>query len=104
MAPMTNADESPNESPDAFSYLPVSLYSIYSLPVLPRNVDFGEGGKLEYPEKNPRSTGEINYENSNSHGIPHQTWFQWSQAQRANRLGHPFIIHILTESFSSEYE
>ena len=30
MAPMTNADESA-ESPDAFSYLPVSLYSIYSL-------------------------------------------------------------------------
>ena len=27
MAPMTNADESPY----AFSYLPVSLYSIYSL-------------------------------------------------------------------------
>ena len=28
MAPMTNADESPT---NAFSYLPVSLYSIYSL-------------------------------------------------------------------------
>ena len=33
MAPMTNADESPtNRLADAFSYLPVSLYSIYSLP------------------------------------------------------------------------
>ena len=31
MAPMTNADEITNESPYAFSYLPVSLYSIYSL-------------------------------------------------------------------------
>ena len=30
MAPMTNADE----SPDAFSYLPVSLYSICSLLVV----------------------------------------------------------------------
>ena len=27
-------------------------------------VDFREGGKLENPEKNPRSTGEINYDNS----------------------------------------
>ena len=27
-------------------------------------VDFREGGKPEYPEKNPRSTGEINYGNS----------------------------------------
>ena len=27
-------------------------------------VDFGEGGKPEYPEKNPRSTGVINYGNS----------------------------------------
>ena len=25
---------------------------------------YREGGKLEYPEKNPRSTGEINNENS----------------------------------------
>ena len=31
MAPMTNADESPTNPPYAFSYLPVSLYSIYSL-------------------------------------------------------------------------
>ena len=35
MAPMTNADESPTnrltQLPDTFSYLPVSLYSIYSL-------------------------------------------------------------------------
>ena len=30
----------------------------------PIYVDFREGGKLEYPEKNPRSTGEINYGNS----------------------------------------
>ena len=27
-------------------------------------VDFTEGGKPENPEKNPRSTGEINYDNS----------------------------------------
>ena len=27
-------------------------------------VDFMEGGKPENPEKNPRSTGEINYDNS----------------------------------------
>ena len=26
--------------------------------------DFMEGGKPENPEKNPRSTGEINYDNS----------------------------------------
>ena len=31
MAPMTNADESPTNRPYAFSDLPVSLYSIYSL-------------------------------------------------------------------------
>ena len=30
---------------------------------MPKYVDFGEGGKPEYPEKNPRSTGEINYGN-----------------------------------------
>ena len=28
---------------------------------MPRCVDFSEGKKPEYPEKNPRSTGEINY-------------------------------------------
>ena len=27
-------------------------------------VDFAEGGKPENPEKNPRSTGETNYNNS----------------------------------------
>ena len=27
-------------------------------------VDFRQGGKSEYPEKNPQSTGEINYEKS----------------------------------------
>ena len=31
MAPMTNADESPTNRLTLFSYLPVSLYSIYSL-------------------------------------------------------------------------
>ena len=36
----------------------------YCKPILPRCVDFSEGGKPEYSEKNPRSTGEINYGNS----------------------------------------
>ena len=31
-------------------------------------VDFREGGNPVYPEKNPRSTGEINYKELNSHG------------------------------------
>ena len=35
--------------------------------VCPICVDFREGGKLEHLEKNPRSTGEINYEELNSH-------------------------------------
>ena len=35
--------------------------------IYPKCVDFREGGKPEYPEKNPRSTGEINYEKLNSH-------------------------------------
>ena len=46
-------------------------------------VDFTEGGKLENPEKNPRSVGETNNENSthisskfeNEHGaIPRTRW------------------------------
>ena len=35
--------------------------------IYPTCVDFREGGKPEYPEKNPRSTGKINYEELNSH-------------------------------------
>ena len=31
---------------------------------LDKHADFREGGKPEYPEKNPRSTGEINNGNS----------------------------------------
>ena len=33
----------------------------------PRCVDFRDGRKPEYPEKNTGSTGEINYEDLNSH-------------------------------------
>ena len=52
----------------------------------PKYVDFREGGKPEYPEKNPRSTGEINnYQGLNSYESPtHEghtpdlAWFlQW---------------------------
>ena len=40
---------------------------IKCMTIYPTCVDFREGGKPEYPEKNPRSTGEINYEELNSH-------------------------------------
>ena len=43
-------------------------------PHYPIGVDFREGGKPEYPEKNPRSTGEINYEELNSHETQTKTW------------------------------
>ena len=36
----------------------------YSGSVLPRNIDFKEEGKSDYPEKNPQSTAGINYVNS----------------------------------------
>ena len=61
----------------------------------PKCVDFWEGGKPEYPEKDPRSTGEINnYQQLNSHESPtHErhtpdlAWFfRWWEAQRAIRL------------------
>ena len=38
----------------------ITLSYIYNLSVL----IFERGGKPEYPEKNPRSAGEINYDNS----------------------------------------
>ena len=37
---------------------------IWSNALLQAKVDFAEGGKPENPEKNPRSTGETNYNNS----------------------------------------
>ena len=43
-----------------------------------------EGGKPEYPEKNPRSTGEINYEELNSHET--QTRHGVFSAERHNAL------------------
>ena len=68
----------------AISYESVVLIMIYLFKVVgtrcgcscircptiwPICVDSREGGKLECPEKTPRSTGEINCENSYSHEI-----------------------------------
>ena len=41
-------------------------------PLLTRYVDFSEGGKPEYPDKNPRSTGRDKLQELNSHEIPHE--------------------------------
>ena len=38
-------------------------------------VDFTEGGKPENPEKNPRSTGETNYNNSTHKCLNVKCWF-----------------------------
>ena len=46
-------------------------------------VDFTEGGKPENPEKNPRSTGETNYNNSSSAFFEdqHEAIPRWSPIQ-----------------------
>ena len=50
-------------------------------------VDFTEGGKPENPEKNPRSTGEINYNNSTHMSSkfvfenPNEAILRWSPIQ-----------------------
>ena len=59
-------------------------------------VDFREGGKPENPEKNPRSTREINYDNSihmSPSTDPHPTGLNLElsgERQRANRVRHPY--------------
>ena len=52
-------------------------------------VDFTEGGKLEYPEKNPQSTGEIKYEDVNLHesltyGRRRPEWLSFFFGERYN--------------------
>ena len=42
--------------------LTTTAYANYCRAILPRYADFSEEGKPEYPEKNPLSTGDINYE------------------------------------------
>ena len=44
-------------------------------------VDFWEGGKPENPEKNPRSTGEINYDNSIHMSPKFEIEHRWSPIQ-----------------------
>ena len=56
-----------------FIYTGYSSFSVSSLVSIEalwfKCTDFREGGKLEYPKKNPRSTGEINYGKLNSHEL-----------------------------------
>ena len=49
-------------------------------------VDFKEGGKAENPEKNPRSTGEITYDNSSHMNPNFEIQHRWS------------LIRLLTSS------
>ena len=58
-------------------------------------VVFRKEGKPEYPEKNPRSTGEINYEELNTHRQPtrrvHRTlvgFFSGKKNTTRQLLGH----------------
>ena len=44
-------------------------------------VDFREGGKAENPEKNPRSTGEITYDNSIHMNPNFEIQHRWSPIQ-----------------------
>ena len=63
----------------------------YGLP-LPLYVDFSEGGKPEYPVKNLRSTGEINFPTLLTWSKPEnsvRTGLTIGERQRANRIRHP---------------
>ena len=52
-----------------------------------------EEGKAEYLERNPRSTREINYGNSLTREIPHQTWLRFFSGERQNALAPPVLPH-----------
>ena len=49
--------------------------------------DFKEGGKPEYSEKNPRSTGEINCRNSLTWNVTHKAWLHRFEASEMNITG-----------------
>ena len=48
-------------------------------------VDFRERGKPEYPEKNPRITGEIKYEKLNSHETQTRPGLAFSEVRGTTR-------------------
>ena len=52
---------------------------------LDQGVDFTEGGNPENPEKNPRSTGEANYNNSTHMSSK----FFWESTRGCGPGGHP---------------
>ena len=84
---------------------PVALVSVNSL-LLMEYVGFRESGKPKYPEKNPQSTGEINYEKRelSTHGRrkPDLSWlFQRRKAQCANRLATTIFLGLLFSSQQS---
>ena len=50
---------------------------------------FWRGRKTGVPGEKPSKHRRDQLRELNSHEMPHQTWFQWWEAQRVNRLRHP---------------
>ena len=65
---------------------------LWSNALLQAKVDFAEGGKPENPEKNPRSTGETNYNNSTH--ISSKFFENQHQAGYTQVVTHPAITPI----------
>ena len=80
-----DADERGQVEKHVEAHSAAAIRQLTTAHILGLGVDFTEGGKPEYPEKNPRSTGETNYNSThmsskifeNHHGaIP-----RWSHIQ-----------------------
>ena len=65
----------------------ITLHNYYFLDMLILVREKNRSTRRKTLEAQERSTIELN-----SHEIPHQTWFQWWEAQRANRLRHACYV------------